>query len=114
MPTGTDLIRADHRRVEQLFEKFATTTGEATLIGQILDALAVHDQTEHAALYPLAAALLDDADLLRRFEIAHMMVKRQTDDVRVREGFRCSTLSTSSASSSPTRSPRTKPSCCPR
>ena len=53
MPNGIELILADHRRVEALFASFAET-GEAAIIGQVVDALAAHDDAEHAALYPLA------------------------------------------------------------
>jgi hemerythrin superfamily protein len=85
MPTGTDLIRADHRLVSQLFEQF-TATDDASLIGQIIDALSAHDQAEHAALYPLAGAVLHDADLIARYEVDHMIVKRQIDELRSLEG----------------------------
>jgi hemerythrin superfamily protein len=85
MPTGTELIRIDHELVNELFTEFADT-GDATLIGQIIDALTAHDQAEHAALYPLAAAVLGDDDLIVRSEVAHMLVKRQIDEVRIQEG----------------------------
>jgi hemerythrin superfamily protein len=85
MPTGTELIRIDHELVNELFTEFADT-GDATLIGQILDALTAHDQAEHAALYPLAVAVLGDDDLITRSEVAHMLVKRQIDEIRVQEG----------------------------
>jgi hemerythrin superfamily protein len=84
MPTGTDLIRADHKRVNALFEEFAETN-DATLVGQIIDALTAHDQAEHAALYPLAGATLGDPELLRSYEAAHMLVKRQIDALRSTE-----------------------------
>src|SRR5436190_15343198 len=85
MPTGTDLIRADHERVNALFAAFGQTH-DPTLIGQILDALEAHDQAEHAALYPLAAAMLGDPELIAGYEVAHMLVKRQIDDIRIQEG----------------------------
>lgn len=85
MPTGTDLIRADHARVSALFDEFAET-GDTGLVGQITDALSAHDQAEHAALYPLAAATLGDVELLREYEVAHTLVKRQIDDLRAKEG----------------------------
>ena len=85
MPTGTDLIRADHERVSTLFDEFMETH-DPSLVGQIVDALTAHDQAEHAALYPLAGATLGDAELLRDFEVAHMMVKRQIDELRSKEG----------------------------
>ena len=85
MPIGTDLIRDDHVKVDALFDQYDQTK-DASLIGQILDALNAHDQAEHAALYPLAAATLADDELITRYEVAHMLVKRQIDAVRVLEG----------------------------
>jgi hemerythrin superfamily protein len=84
MPSGTDLIRADHERVESLFATF-DDTGDPTVIGQIIDSLTAHDQAEHAALYPLVGALVDD-EMVQRSEVAHMLVKRQIDVVKALEG----------------------------
>jgi len=85
MPNGIDLILADHRRVEALFSTFAET-GDATIIGQVVDALAAHDDAEHAALYPLAGHLLGDAALIERWAQAHSAVKKQVDRLKVQEG----------------------------
>jgi hemerythrin superfamily protein len=84
MPLGTDLIRADHEMVDALFQTFEES-GEGTVVGRILDALAAHDQAEQAALYPLVRALLDD-EMADRSEVAHMLVKRQIDHLRTLEG----------------------------
>jgi hemerythrin superfamily protein len=85
MPIGTDLIRADHERVDELFAAFVETR-DTGLVGQILDALTAHDQAESAALYPLALAVLGDVDQLASYELAHMLVKRQMDLLRSLEG----------------------------
>ena len=85
MPTGTDLIRADHARVSMLFDEFEATR-DTSLVGQIVDALTAHDQAEHAALYPLAEAVLGDAELLGAYEAAHSAVKHQIDELRAKEG----------------------------
>jgi hemerythrin superfamily protein len=85
MPTGTDLIRADHERVDTLFTSFASSL-DTTLVGQILDALTAHDQAENAALYPLVMATVADGELLSRCEAAHALVKQQIDLVRTLEG----------------------------
>jgi hemerythrin superfamily protein len=82
---GIDLILADHRRVDALFDSFAETA-DATLIGQIVDALAAHDDAEHAALYPLAAKLLGDPEMIQRAEIAHSHVKKLIDVLKFQEG----------------------------
>lgn len=85
MPDGIDLILADHRFVADAFDAFEASL-DATLVGQIIDQLMAHDDAEQAALYPLAALLLDDAGLLDASMAAHVAVKRQIDHLRAQEG----------------------------
>ena len=85
MPNGIDLILADHRRVDALFTTFAETA-DGTIIGQVVDALAAHDDAEHAALYPLAGHLLGDAAAIERWAQAHSTVKKQIDHLTTLEG----------------------------
>jgi hemerythrin superfamily protein len=85
MPNGIDLILADHERVNGLFARF-DETGDATLVGQIVDALSAHDQAEHGALYPLAGELLGDAAMLERYSHAHSLVKKTIDKLLGLEG----------------------------
>lgn len=85
MPNGIELILADHRRVEALFATF-TETGDAGIIGQVVDALAAHDDAEHAALYPLAGHALDDPAAIERWALAHSAVKKQIDHLKMQEG----------------------------
>ena len=85
MPNGIELILADHRRVEALFASFAET-GEASIIGQVVDALAAHDDAEHAALYPLAGHVIGDAAAIERWAQAHSAVKKQIDYLKTQEG----------------------------
>jgi hemerythrin superfamily protein len=84
MTLGTDLLRTDHELVDTLFTRFEET-GDASLVGRIIDMLTAHDQAEHAALYPLVTVLLG-SDAADRSEVAHMLVKRQIDLVRSLEG----------------------------
>ncbi|HEY0520002.1 MAG TPA: hemerythrin domain-containing protein [Ilumatobacteraceae bacterium] len=86
MPSGIDLILADHRRVEALFEEFEQT-GNADLIGQVIDALKGHDDAEQAALYPFAGNLLGDVALIEGLAAAHSYVKKQIDLITTREGL---------------------------
>lgn len=85
MPNGIDLILADHEHVASLFDAF-DSTGEAGVIGQVIDQLAAHDDAEQQALYPLAAIVLDDASLLDAALLAHAAVKRQIDHLKAQEG----------------------------
>lgn len=85
MPNGIDLILADHRRVEDLFARFADTR-DGTLIGQVIDALHAHDDAEHAALYPLVAVHLNDLSVIERLTAAHSAIKKQIDLISSLEG----------------------------
>lgn len=82
---GIDLVLADHRRVEGLFDTY-DETGDATVIGQIVDALSAHDEAEHSALYPLAGAVLGDAELVERLAGAHSRVKKLIEHLTGVEG----------------------------
>jgi hemerythrin superfamily protein len=85
MPNGMDLILADHERVNDLFERFMAER-DASLIGEIVDALSAHDQAEHAALYPLAGELLGDGQMLERMDRAHSLVKKLIEHLWMLEG----------------------------
>jgi hypothetical protein len=85
MPNGIDLILADHQVVEELFARY-DETGDATIIGQVIDALSAHDDAEHAALYPLAGVLIGDLDMIERSAWAHSAVKSQIDLMTSLEG----------------------------
>ena len=85
MPNGIDLILEDHAIVNELFAKF-DETGDATLIGQVVDCLKAHDVAEQAALYPFTGNLLGDADMIQRSAHAHSAVKKQIDLIGTLEG----------------------------
>jgi len=85
MPTGIDLILADHEMVNALFDEFDTKQDGAT-VGLIVAALRAHDEAEQAALYPFAGWLLGDAALVERSAAAHSMVKKQFDAMTALEG----------------------------
>jgi hemerythrin superfamily protein len=85
MTTWIDLLRADHERINGLFTEFSTTN-DGTIVGQIIDALSVHDSAEHGALYPLAAQLLKDPKIVARALDAHSSVKTLIEQLRNLEG----------------------------
>jgi hemerythrin superfamily protein len=85
MPNGIDLILADHQRVNELFGRF-DESGEATIIGEVVDALMAHDDAEQAALYPLAGYVLDDAEMIGRYGQAHSLVKKLIEQLLAQEG----------------------------
>lgn len=85
MPNGIELILEDHAKVNELFAAF-DKSGDATLIGQVLDCLKAHDEAEQAALYPFAYNLLGDNAVIERSALAHSSVKKQIDVLTTLEG----------------------------
>ena len=68
-----------------MFAEFKETN-DGTLVGQVINALHVHDDAEHAALYPIAKALLGDEALIERLALAHAHIKKQIDLLVTLEG----------------------------
>ena len=85
VPNGIDLILTDHEMVDALFAEFDDTR-DATVVGQIIGQLSLHDEAEHAALYPFAMTKLSNTALFERSEAAHSAVKRQIDHLVGLEG----------------------------
>ena len=86
MPNGIDLILEDHRLVASLFEAFDADP-DGSIIGQVVNLLALHDEAEQGALYPFALEQLGSGDdLLDRAMAAHSAVKRQIDHLKAQEG----------------------------
>ncbi len=85
MPNGIDLILEDHAKVDDLFAQF-DESGDATLIGQVVDCLKAHDDAEQAALYPMIGNLLGNPEMIARSGQAHSAVKKQVDLLATLEG----------------------------
>lgn len=85
MPSGIDLILADHELVNGLFAEFAEAQ-DGTRLGLIIANLRAHDEAEQAALYPFAGELLGDLRLIQRAETAHSLIKKQIDLITSLEG----------------------------
>lgn len=63
---GLQLLAADHRKVEALFEKFEAASGTALkekLVRQICTELKVHAQIEEEIYYPAIRGKVEEADL---------------------------------------------------
>ena len=72
------LLKADHREVKAMFEKYEKTEGDAekqALATQICKALTVHAQIEEEIFYPAAYEALDEDDLLDEAEVEHASAK---------------------------------------
>ncbi len=72
-PDAIALLKADHRKVEELFEKFSSTRSadrKKTIADQICMELTVHAMIEEEIFYPACKAKVDD-DLLDESYVEH-------------------------------------------
>lgn len=78
---ATKLLKADHKEVSEMFEKFGggrlTPVKKAALAKQICAALTVHAQIEEEIFYPAAreAAKKADQNMLDEAEVEHGSIK---------------------------------------
>ena len=61
MTDGFDLLEAEHRRIDALFENFLHDNDDA-IADEICEALTLHALVEEAALYPALRRYVDDGD----------------------------------------------------
>src|SRR5258708_16107035 len=79
-----ELLKADHRQVEEWFEQFESTRSDdrkQRLATQICRALEVHTQIEEEIFYPAFLAATDDEDVHHEAEIEHEGAKRLIADI---------------------------------
>lgn len=72
-PDAIALLKADHRKVEDLFEKFESAKSESvkkTLAMQICTELSVHATIEEEIFYPACAGAIEE-DLLNEAYVEH-------------------------------------------
>ena len=72
------LLRADHRKVQDLFDRFKKSRNQAKrggLAAQICAELKVHAQIEEEIFYPAAREALADEDLIDEAAIEHASAK---------------------------------------
>lgn len=75
---ANQLLKADHREVEGLFEKFEAAKGDAQkrkIAQQICDALTVHAQIEEELYYPACERAGVEEDLLAEAKVEHQSAK---------------------------------------
>lgn len=72
------LLKADHAKVDDLFEKFEHAragTRKKELVGEICDELTVHAQVEEEIFYPAVKAALKDTELIPEATVEHASIK---------------------------------------
>jgi hemerythrin superfamily protein len=68
------LLKADHRKVEELFEKFESAKGASAkqkLVEQICTELVVHSTIEEEIFYPACTDKIEDEELLQEAYVEH-------------------------------------------
>jgi len=82
------LLKADHRKVEDLFEQFEKATGDSRkekLAAQICLELSVHATIEEEILYPACEGKVDE-DLLKESYVEHDAAKILIAEISAGEG----------------------------
>lgn len=78
-PDAIQLLKADHRQVEQWFEQFEKSRSDdkkRELAQNICKALTVHAQIEEEIFYPAFLAATDDTDMHHEAEVEHDGAKK--------------------------------------
>ena len=72
------LLKADHRKVEELFESFEKAHDadrKEKLVKQICTELVIHAQIEEEIFYPAVREAIEETDLLDEAEVEHASAK---------------------------------------
>lgn len=78
------MLRADHRRVEEMFKEFERAHGDkskAEIAAEICEELKVHTQVEEEIFYPAARRAVDAPDLLDEAEVEHASAKALIEEI---------------------------------
>ena len=87
-PDAIALLRADHKRVSELFEQYETTRSAAkkkTLVATICQELTVHAKIEEEIFYPAVKAALKDKELVPEAQVEHQSLKDLIAQVKGKE-----------------------------
>ena len=82
------LLRADHKRVSDLYEQYESTRSAAkkkTIVASICLELSVHAQVEEEIFYPAVKAALKDKELVPEAQVEHASLKELIAQVKDKE-----------------------------
>jgi len=85
---ATSLLRADHKRVDDLFKQYEATRSAAkkrSLVQTICTELTVHAQVEEEIFYPAVKAALKDKELVPEATVEHASLKELIAQVEGKE-----------------------------
>ena len=82
------LLKADHRKVEDLFAKFekAGSGSKQAIAEQICNELKIHSMIEEEIFYPALEGKIDDEDMLDEAYVEHDGAKVLINDIMAGEG----------------------------
>ncbi len=82
------LLRADHKRVSELFEQYESARSAArkkTIVATICQELSLHAQVEEEIFYPAVKAALKDKELVPEAQVEHASLKELIAQVKDKE-----------------------------
>jgi hemerythrin superfamily protein len=88
MPSATQMIRQDHKKVEGLFKKFEQTKGaqaKRRLAENAMAELEVHAALEEEIFYPAVKKEVDDGSMVQEALEEHQTVKRLISELKAME-----------------------------
>lgn len=77
-PDAVTLLRADHKKVDALFDQYESTRSAAkkrSIVEQICVELSVHAQVEEEIFYPAVKAALKDKEMVPEARVEHASIK---------------------------------------
>lgn len=89
MPSATQLIRRDHKKVEGLFDKFEQTKkadGKKRIVDQVIQEIEVHAKLEEEIFYPAVRKQLGEEDLLDEAKQEHQQAKEIISELKKMRG----------------------------
>lgn len=76
MPNAIEMLREDHRKVQELFEKFEESSdGKEQICEQAIAELETHATLEEEIFYPAAQKQIEDKELIDEAHEEHHVVK---------------------------------------
>lgn len=89
MPDAIEMLRQDHRKVQQLFQEFEQsddTAAQRQIAQTAIRELEVHATLEEEIFYPAAMEELDEPDLINEAQEEHHVVKILANELKKMRG----------------------------
>lgn len=89
MPSATQLIRRDHKKVDGLFDKFEQTKkadGKKRILDQVIQEIEIHAKLEEEIFYPAVRKQLGEEDLLDEAKQEHQQAKEIIGELKKLHG----------------------------